>query len=38
MVQADKGHGKVQQLKAVPSVSTEAKVRLQEFQVPKKRG
>lgn len=39
MVLADKGHGKVQHLKALfSSVSPEAKIRLQEFQVPKDRG
>lgn len=39
MVQADKGHEKVHHLKAFfSSVSTEAKIRLQEFQVPKNRG
>lgn len=39
MIQADKRRGKVQHLKAFfSSVSTEAKVRLQEFQAPRNRG
>lgn len=39
MVQADKGHGTLQHLKAFfSSVSTEAKVRLQEFQDLENRG